>query len=243
MATLTIAEMSQKRDWGDALAALKMLRQDDTDTAQIYRIIRALNAGNSRVNYNRLLATWEGGTIANDRVELSKYLTDSAFMAQFEAGTVGAAYRSLVATSGYSADGLAKAGAIVDQASALSHPYAWYGRRERNMLDIWHVLTGYEADNGLSEACLVGFCYGQTKGLGWAAIAAWAALRAFSDGVGSGRAAAKAIWEGYRNGRNAAWLSGEDCLKLLGESLEAARWRLDIPEPAQYHAAKALADD
>jgi hypothetical protein len=44
----------------------------------------------------------------------------------------------------------------------------------------------------------------------------------------------KAIWEGYRNGRRAAWLQGEDYERLLAEPLAATRDRLGIAVAAIY---------
>ena len=52
---------------------------------------------------------------------------------------------------------------------------------------------------------------------------------------------AKAVWEGYRNGRKAKWISGEDYLTLLHEPLDAARARLGIATPVAYlHAQREL---
>ena len=45
--------------------------------------------------------------------------------------------------------------------------------------------------------------------------------------------------EGYRNGRRAAWLMGEDYEALLHEPLDAARARLGIREPVAYRHAQA----
>src|SRR5262249_48022013 len=114
------------------------------------------------------------------------------------------------------------------------HPYAWYARRTRDVHDIWHILTGYRANDPMGEACLTAFSFAQTGGLGWAMIAAGAALRALGT-PSRGRVFA-AIWEGYRNGRRAAWLPGEDYETLLAEPLGAARTRLRIPEPTAYLA-------
>jgi ubiquinone biosynthesis protein COQ4 len=229
--------LSTKRDWRSALDALKALLNDGDDTVQVFRIMRALNAGNTGRNYNRLLKTTEGGQIASDQIELSGQLMSPAVIASFEAGTVGAAYRSFLENTGFSADGLVEVGNVVNTAPDLAHPYAWFGRRERDIHDIWHILTGYQANDQLGEACLVAFSYAQSKGLGWAVIAVGAALKSFEHP--SGKAARKAIWEGYRNGRAAGWLHGEDYMKLLAEPLTAARWRLNIPEPVEYLAARA----
>jgi ubiquinone biosynthesis protein COQ4 len=48
----------------------------------------------------------------------------------------------------------------------------------------------------------------------------------------------RAIWEGYRLGRRAAWLPGEDYEALLAEPLEQARARLRIGRPETYQEIK-----
>jgi ubiquinone biosynthesis protein COQ4 len=51
----------------------------------------------------------------------------------------------------------------------------------------------------------------------------------------SGPKVVKAIWEGFRNGRRAAWLPGEDYDRLLAQPFAEARARLNITMPAAYH--------
>jgi ubiquinone biosynthesis protein COQ4 len=226
-----------KRDWGAALRALRQLLANRDDTVQVFRIMRALNGGNGRINYDRLLKSPEGGRLAYERAELARLFADRAWVGQFGAGTVGAAYREFLGRTGYSADGLVDI-SVADGVYPrdVEHPYAWYGRRERDVHDIWHVLTGYEADEPLGEACLVAFSYAQTRGLGWALIGAGAALKSLR--VTGNTAFLKAVWEGYRNGRRAAWLAGEDYQSLMAEPIEEARKRLGIVKPARYAEAQ-----
>jgi ubiquinone biosynthesis protein COQ4 len=109
----------------------------------------------------------------------------------------------------------------------------------RDTHDIWHVLTGYKADESMGEAALVAFSYAQVGGLGWALIGSAAALKSIR--VTGSRLFAKAVWEGYRHGRKAKWISGEDYLTLLHEPLDAARARLGIATPVAYlHAQREL---
>ena len=100
---------------------------------------------------------------------------DDAWLDSLPDGSVGAAYRHFIRTEQISAEGLIEisrqGAAHVDE----PHPYAWMGRRTRDVHDIWHILSGYHRD-GLGEACLVAFSYAQTGGLGWALIAPGAAL-------------------------------------------------------------------
>lgn len=229
--------LNPRRDWKTAFRAMRRLLSDPNDTTQVFKIMRALNAGTAQRNYNRLLQTPQGGRLAYERLELIERLTDREWLGRFAPGTVGAAYRAFLDKTGYSASGLAEIGNQVHGTTArIDHPYAWFGRRERDVHDIWHVLTGYQADDPLGELCLVAFTYAQTRGTGWGFIALMGALKSFREK--NGVHARRAVREGYRNGKAAAWLHGEDFEKLFAEPLEAARTRLNIPRPAAYLRAK-----
>lgn len=230
-----------KRAWRTAFGALRTLLANGNDTTQVFRIMRALNVGETANGYARLIATEGGGRLAYERTELARRFSDRDWVAGFAPGTVGAAYRDFLATTGYSADGLVEVSRLDPSESDIAHPYAWMGRRTRDVHDIWHVLTGYKADETLGEACLVAFSYAQTRGLGWAFIAGGAALKSLR--VTGGTLFARAVREGYRNGRRAAWLLGEDYEALMDEPIAAARARLNIPEPTLYRQAQAELGD
>lgn len=231
-----------KREWGTALAALRRLLANGDDTTQVFRIMRALNGDVTQRNYRKLLTVSGGGKLAYRRLELAERLTDRAWIESFPDGSVGAAYRRFLDTTGYSADGLVEVSKAesVFQDPQLEHPYAWMGRRERDIHDIWHVLTGYKADEHLGEACLVAFSYAQTGGLGWWFIALGAALKSLR--VTGETAFLKAVIEGYRHGKRARWLHGEDYEALMAEPIDAARKRMGIAEPVKYRIAQARLD-
>ncbi|MEN2786906.1 Coq4 family protein [Sphingomonas qilianensis] len=224
-----------RRDWRTAYDAIRKLLANGDDTTQVFRIMRALNVGNSPVNYARLIATPEGGRLAYEATELAQLFAQPGYARQFAPGTVGAAYCQFLDSTGYSADGLAEVSRI-NREEDMPHPYAWFGRRVRDTHDIWHVLTGYKADESLGEAALVAFSYAQVGGLGWALIGAAAAFKSLR--VTGNTLFARAVWEGYRHGRQAKWISGEDYVKLLGEPLDAARARLGIATPVLYLKAQ-----
>jgi len=227
-----------KRDWGAALQALRRLLADKNDTVQVFRITRALNGDSWQRNYRRLIASVDGGRLAYRRVELARRLSERSWVESFPEGSVGAAYRAFLHGTGYSAEGMIEVSDALDNyPSDIEHPYAWFRRRERDLHDVWHVLTGYKADEPLGEACVVAFTYGQTGGLGWAFLAAGLALRSLRT---TGNAAfARAVWEGYRHGRRASWLHGEDYEALMDEPLDSARKRLGLDEPVRYRQAAA----
>ena len=136
--------------------------------------------------------------MAYERHELAQVFSQPGYAKQFAPGTVGAAYNHFLESTGYSADGLAEVSNI-NQEEMMLHPYAWFGRRVRDTHDIWHVLTGYKADESMGEAALVAFSYAQVGGLGWAFIGAAAALK--SRKVTGNNLFIKAVWEGYKRGR------------------------------------------
>lgn len=224
-----------KLDWMHALRSLRRLLSDKEDTTQVFEIMRALNGQATAAGYRRLLTTFEGGRIAYERREMAERLMDDAWLDSLPAGSVGATYRDFVRSEQLSAAGLAAISVQGTRQVVEAHPHAWFGRRTRDVHDIWHILSGYGRD-GLGEACLVAFSYAQTKGKGWALIAIGAALR--SRG-GPRQPYARAIWQGYRRGKAAAWLLGEDYERLLAEPLEAARRRLKITPPTVYDAIPA----
>ena len=225
------------RDYRAALTALRKLLSNGEDTTQVFRIMRALNGSSTPKGYHRLVNQPGGGRLAYARVELAERFSDPAFIASFAPGTVGAAYRGWLEQTGYSARGLAEISNL-DKVAPVQHPYAWFGRRTRDVHDVWHVLTGYRADETMGEACLVAFSYAQTGGLGWAWIAVGAALKSLR--VTGNRLFARAVWEGYRHGKRASWLLGEDYETLMHEPLDAARARLGIREPVAYRRAQQV---
>jgi ubiquinone biosynthesis protein COQ4 len=226
----------QRREWGTALRALVKLLSNADDTIQVFRIMRALNGDTAGRNYRKLLTMPNGGVIAYRRVELSERFSDRAWIDSLPEGTVAAAYRAFLDRTGYSAQGLVDISYADGVFENVEHPHAWYGRRERDIHDIWHILTGYQADEPLGEACLVGFSYAQTGGLGWGFIGMGAAIKSLKI---TGRTTfLRAVIEGYRHGKRAKWLSGEDYEALMAEPLGAARKRLNITSPVIYHQAQ-----
>lgn len=191
--------VSTKMDWGHAWRSLQKLLADKEDTRQVFEIMRALNGKSTAKGYIRLLETAEGGRMAFERKEFADLLMDDAWLDSLPAGSVGVAYREFIRAEDLSAEGLADVSREGISEVDNPHPYAWFGRRTRDVHDIWHILTGYHRD-ALGEACLVAFSYAQTKGLGWALIAFGAA----SKSRGTGHPAIKAIWQAIPAARRPA---------------------------------------
>jgi len=230
--------VSTKMDWGHAWRSLQKLLADKEDTRQVFEIMRALNGQSTARGYIRLLETPEGGRMAFERKEFADRLMDDAWLDALPEGSVGAHYREFIRAEDLSAEGLADVSREGISDVDNPHPYAWFGRRTRDVHDIWHILSGYHRD-ALGEACLVAFSYAQTRGLGWALIAFGAASRS----RGTRHPTLKAIWQGYQRGKAARWLLGEDYEALMAEPLEAARKRLGLTPATIYDAIPANVRD
>jgi ubiquinone biosynthesis protein COQ4 len=221
-----------------AMRAFRRLVADKEDTAQVFEIINALTGRSIPDGYIKL--TRRAGEIAYRRQELSGQFADAAWLDGFAPGTVGAAYREFMRTQNLSIEHLAEESERILPEAAAPHVYAWYARRLRDIHDVWHVLTGYGRD-ALGEACVVSFSHAQTRNLGFAFIGAAAAR---SIGRGSpGVPAWRAVREAWRNGKQAAWLPGEDYAALFAEPLEDARVRLGIPPASIYQAVPSQVRD
>ena len=237
-ATPSYKPPSANLDFPRALRAFRALLRNKEDTAQVFEIMRALNGRSVAKGYRRLLRTRGGGPQAYAREELIELLDDDATMSTYPAGTVGGDYFAWRMAEGLSAEGLAqesRKGLDLSQIE-MRHPYAWFGRRIRDVHDLWHILTGYGRDS-LGESWLVAFYYAQTRGPGWALIAIGAAMNARR--LGGGREHRAAIWEGYQRGRKANWLLAEDYRAVLAEPVAAARTRLGLAPPVKYEAIPA----
>ncbi|HSZ75557.1 MAG TPA: Coq4 family protein [Rhizomicrobium sp.] len=218
-----------------AFRALQRLIADKEDTSQVFEIVEALEGRANARGYSRMLRTNEGARQAYLAHELPEMLDDDEWLARFAPGTVGYHYREFARRRNLTASGLVeesrKSGG--DTVQDAEHPIAWYARRLRDVHDIWHVLTGYGTDI-LGEGCVLGFTSAQTRnrGIGFIALAgAWELTRSHWH-----QPYARAILEGWRLGRKAAWLPGEDYERLFAEPLEAARERLKIGRPTIYHS-------
>ena len=221
-----------------ALRALSELLKNKEDTGQVFIIMRALSGRSVPNGYAKLLRTAKGGRIAYRREELAKTLSDTEFLKRLPEGSLGRAYLDFTTSENISAQGLIDESRKVEDEGDIDreHPLAWYGRRLRDIHDLWHVLTGYGRD-AVGEASLVAFSYAQTRSLGFGLIAIAGALKLKRE-VPS-QPMLRAVWQAYRNGAKAAWLPGEGYLQLLAEPLDSARARLNIQRPSLYLSVPA----
>ena len=212
-----------------ALQALRRLIADPERTEEVFTIIQALSGPALENGLARFRTLAVGQRVLSEKIELLDTLRDREYLASLPANTLAHAYLRFVTSENLSADGLVDAsdGAeYVNQSEDLRR----FGTRQRDMHDLWHTLTQYGRDT-LGEACLLAFTYAQTKnrGLGVICLAGCFKLRAVY-----GSEVFKAAWRGYKDGKRAAWLPGQDWEHLLTLPIEQVRTQLGITTPQQY---------
>jgi ubiquinone biosynthesis protein COQ4 len=217
----------------EAVRAVRALLQDPEDTEQVFVVVRALSGKSLIRGFNRFVGTATGRAILAENRQLIETLRDRAHLAALPADSLGRAYLRFMETENISADGLVDASETgqLPQSRALN----LYACRLRDMHDIWHVTTGYGRDT-MGEVCLLGFTFGQTRNPGLAFIALVGALKIARE---EDRRILRALWAGYRAGRQAEWLPAADWEALLTMPLEAVRARLRVAAPSVYPVLRA----
>jgi ubiquinone biosynthesis protein COQ4 len=215
-----------------ALGAVRRLLRDPDDTRQVFIVLQALRGRSGQRSFRRFRATTEGRAILSERRTLLPYLQDRQALARLPQGLLGRTYLDFMTVENLTADGLVEASASPER-DAAPEDVRLFQNRTRDMHDLTHVITSYGRDP-LGELCLLAFNHAQSSQLGVALIVLMGMTRL---GHGPrGRAARAAVVQAWRNGRTAAWLSGQDWEAMLVEPMESLRNRLRIAEPTRYRA-------
>lgn len=214
-----------------ALRAIRGLIRDPDDTKLVFDIISALSGKSGERLFARFESTETGARLLAERLELLARLSDRESLLALPVGTLGRTYAEFMGREQISADGLV--GASEDggtgQDPDLPPERQWFGMRLRDMHDLWHVVSGYNRDL-VGEASLLAFTYAQTRNRGIGLIVAAAWWRAGQEHP----EARPIIREGYRRGKRAEWLPGQDWEALLEQPLEKVRSQLGLGTPPTY---------
>lgn len=206
---------------------------DKEDTEQVFHIIEALR-GKSFYNRAKAYYATPRGKAALDANEyLPDILDDHETLKKLPEGTVGRAYVDFMEREGLTAAGLvAEYDRFRDKTVRYDDMMERYGNRQRDIHDMYHVLTGYGRD-ALGEQCVLAFTYSQNPNLGILFIA-YAGGKVLTPHVPKGTPIYGAIRQAQKSGKAGEPISEQDIHALLAEPLVDARKRLGIPEPTEY---------
>jgi len=209
--------------------ALRKLLADPEQTEHVFTIVRALSGKTVLRGFNRFSGTSTGRTILSEKRNLIDILSNRGYLRTLPADSLGAHYLKFVETENLSADGLVEASSTDE--SYRNQNIQLYAERLRDMHDLWHVTTQHGRDVR-GEVCLLAFTVAQTNNPGLALITLAGMLKIGRES-GDWRIA-RAAWQGFRNGRRAAWLPAADWEKLLAQPIAAVRQTLNVNLPAVY---------
>ena len=216
-----------------AIKSMTRLVRNPTHTHEVFTIIKALSGSDLQKGLDRFKGTEFGEKVLRNRLQLRDSLKKRNLLAKLPAGSLGREYQKFVQEENLSADGLEKANERSLQAEITDPELKLFAARQRDMHDLWHVVTGYGRDE-LGEACLLAFTYAQNKNRGVGFIAFVGCFKLFANYRFN---ALKAILQGYRIGRKAAWLPEQDWESLLANQLNNVRDHLNISRPSRYLAS------
>lgn len=224
-----------RRDWPRAWRALRVLIDDSQRTDQVFEIIEAL-AGNSFEScYRRFAEHPEGRRLLRERPSLLATLADREALKAMPPRSFGRAYADFMESGNLSAEGLVEA----DEAAARNNPAPpeidpdrrYFGDRNRDMHDLWHVLTGYGMDEA-GEAANLAFTQAQLPNFGIALIL----LAAVAIGPKDLRLSwPRYLLAAWRRGRRTSLLTVAPYEELLPLPLEEVRRRLRVPPAGELH--------
>lgn len=226
---------AMKRRPFDALTGIKLLLEDKEDTAQVFRVMDALNGDFSVRDLYAFASTEAGAARIAEREELTDVFGGREYLRNLPSGSVGRVYLQNMEEQGISVEGLVNASSeyMDDEFDDL---VGWFERRKRDIHDLFHVLTGYGTDP-LGEMGLLAFSYAQDGGGLGVWFTAWVAKLQLKRKLPVRTRVSQCYAEGLNNGRVANDLLSENISELLREPLEDARRRLRIFPPKQYQSA------
>lgn len=221
----------------EALQALEALSNNPDDTEQAIRAIGAMSSNSGERLFNRFKRSSRGAKILKEKTELYDVLSDIDRLGAMPEGSLGHGIWLFYTTEEISAQGLkgaSEAASDADNTADKNSDEAIFGRRNRELHDVFHVLTGYGRDMR-GEIAVLAFTYAQTKNTGMGYLV----LRSL-DGNGANSEMGRLIRQGYWRGRRAQWLIDQDWEELLPMPLEQLRIDLGVgPAPEYEHLRSA----
>lgn len=210
-----------------AMRAIRVLLATG-DTRQIFVILRAMRGQTVNRNFRRFAQSPMGRAILDERRDIYSVLTDRAALRALPGGSLGRAYLAFMEEEDLSAQALVQASQSWEQ-DPVPPDIDLFRTRMRELHDVSHVVTGYGRDP-LGELCLLAFTYRQQGNLGrlMIVVMAWGRLP---------KAARRAVFEAWRNGKTCGWLADQDWEALLARPLDEVRRTLSVPAPAAYRTA------
>lgn len=211
---------SRRPEWRRAMRYLRELVRYPERTGLAFRIQVALDPDMHERALRGMLAHPEGRRVFAKRPSLLASLANRDLLAGMPSGSFGRAYLEHIDRHGLDPTKLVSLGRAHETDAERDDPdIHWMAERGRLAHDLWHVLTGYAADEA-GETALLFFSHGHAGGKSNALLAIGAGFKMVQRlGVGWIRYG----WQAWRRGRRAIPLSALPYEKLLPLPLDDVR--------------------
>ncbi len=225
----------RRRNWLAAFRHINLLRQNNEDTEQVFRIIEALKGDADMTAYNRFVETEIGRKVIAKRRCAIDFLGNRDWLASLPDGSLGRAYLDFMVKEGLTAEGLRDVsydGGFAGESEEREEDRI-FSEWNRDIHDLFHVITGYHRDP-LGELCVLALTYQQTKSLGVAFIAIVGCLEV--KRVFPRAKVYKALWQAFKIGKECDNLVAQDWEHLLTLPKDQALTQLKLRKPTHYQA-------
>jgi ubiquinone biosynthesis protein COQ4 len=213
----------------EALSALRALKANPDDTAQVFKIISALSGGARQRVLRRLRETPVGKRLMREQKALAPLLEDRARLRSLPEGSLGREYLAFCERHNITASGLIAASEQAVANEQYSREERLVQARMRDAHDLWHVVLGYQTDL-VGEACVLAFTLAQTRNPAIGLIVTSAFFNDYGDKRMRRRLMAKALLRGLRS----SWFPEADWETLLARPLAEVRRELRAGTPPAY---------
>lgn len=221
---------SQPRmDVGRAYGAARKLLADPDDLPQVFTLIESFSGGTLARVLGRLEKSETGRKLLAEKPDIVPLLVDREALRRLPEGTLGRAYLAFVESENISAEGIrAAADQGMKEWGHLPSELGWIHARMRDTHDLFHAAVGYQGDV-LGELSLLAFMLGQAFNPAVAVIVVIGLAKTLD------RADAKmVIYDGFRRGKKAKFLTEQAWESMLDLPLEEVRRRLSLEASPQY---------
>jgi len=233
--TKSSVQGSGRRHWLKALRHIELLRQNNEDTEQVFRIIEALKGNADFTAYNEFVATDIGQKVISEKRSAIDFLSNREWLRSLPEGSLGRVYLDFMVSEGLTAEGLRDVsydGGFAGE-NEVSEQDRVFSEWNRDIHDLFHVITGYHRDP-LGELSVLAITYQQTKSLGVAFISLLGGLEI--KRIFPGAKVFKAIFQGFKIGKQCENLVAQDWEYLLTLPIEDVRQKLGLRQPTHYQA-------
>lgn len=215
----------------DAFTAVRRLLADKEDTSQVFVILEALGKRSSLRNWKRF-EKHPNFSGLKEQPPLIHFLSDREWLASLPENSLGKNYHAFLERENISTAGLVDASEKgLSGNPKFGEEVVTFLQRQRDAHDLWHVLTGYGRDP-LGELCLLAVTYRLLGNPGLLLIILFGGRHIKK--LNPGFKFWSAIFEGFRSGREMAWLPGVDWKEILPRPIDEVRRMLNVKTPETY---------